>query len=88
MPFVNNSGRSFNCGFCRTLVYECMPKRRAKTSEETISEEKGKKKAKKVEYNTRECFQNLFVGPQFVIGPNYFEKKVLNPLAYLNLIVK
>ena len=77
MPFVKSSGRSFNCGFCRTLVYECLPKRSAGTSEEKES----KSKTEKVESNIIERFQSLFVGPQFVIGPNYFVKKSLKSIS-------
>ena len=30
MPFTDQAGSIFNCGFCRTLVYECLPKRAPK----------------------------------------------------------
>lgn len=30
MPFTDQTGSIFNCGFCRTLIYECQPRREPK----------------------------------------------------------
>ena len=27
MPFTDNTGLAFNCGFCHTFTYECIPKK-------------------------------------------------------------
>lgn len=32
MPFLNTTGLTLNCGFCRTFVYESLPKKAAKTA--------------------------------------------------------
>lgn len=31
MPFTDNIGLPFNCGYCRTFVYECLPGKKVKT---------------------------------------------------------
>ena len=97
MSFTDDFGLSFNCGFCRTLVYECLSK---KGSEEDKKNEKGPsekrseesgilgdgskndKDKKEVRPDLVETFKSHFVGPRFCIGADYFESSNKRPSLF------
>ena len=97
MSFIDDFGLSFNCGFCRTLVYECLSRKGTKgdkKSEKSPSEEgsdesgtrgdgsKNDKDNKEVRPDLVETFKSHFIGPRFSIGADYFESKAYRPSLF------
>ena len=97
MSLTDDFGLSFNCGFCRTLVYECLSGKGTKggKKKEKGASEKGNDKSgthrdgsendkdnKEVRPNLVETFKSHFIGPRFSIGADYFESTAYRPLLF------
>ena len=78
MPFSEKVGFIFNCGFCRTLVYEHCAKidkndsAGKKKSEEASGKKKEGDSSGKPSLNFSETFKLHFQGPRFAVGDGYF----------------
>ena len=75
MPFSEKVGFIFNCGFCRTLVYEHCPKidknddsAGKKKSEETSGKKNEGDSSGKPSLSFSETLKLHFQGPKFTIG--------------------
>ena len=79
MPFTDKVGNIFNCGFCRTLVYEHCTKiteghnSAGKVEDASATKKAVTKKSSKPVLSFTEMFKQRFSGPRFVVGNNYFE---------------
>ena len=78
MPFSEKVGIVFNCGFCRTLVYEHCAKidKNSDSAGKNKSEEASGKKNEgdssgKPFLNFTETFKLHFQGPRFAVGDRY-----------------
>ena len=95
MSFTDDFGISFNCGFCRTLVYECLSGKGSKGGKKNEKGAKGNdesgtrrdgsendKDNKEVRPDLVETFKSQFIGPRFSIGADYFESKAYQPSLF------
>ena len=79
MPFSEKAGFVFNCGFCRTLVFEhCAQIEKNDTAGKKKSKEASGKKNEgdssgKPSLNFTETFKFYFQGPRFTVGTGYFD---------------
>ena len=80
MPFSEKVGFVFNCGFCRTLVFEhCAKIKKNNTAGKKKSKEASGKKNEgdssgKPSLNFTETFKLYFQGPRFTVGDSYFDR--------------
>ena len=95
MSFTDNFGLIFNCGFCRTLVYECFSMKTTKgdkknenrPSKKESSDESGdgiqnETDKKQVRPNLVETFKSQFIGPRYSVGADYFESSDKRPSLF------
>ena len=79
MPFSEKVGFVFNCGFCRTLVFEHCAKIKKnnivgkKKSEEASGKRNEGDSFGKPSLNFTETFKLYFQGPRFTVGDSYFD---------------
>ena len=72
MPFSDDFGLIFNCGFCRTFVLECSANQSDCGKKRTTGRKK--KSENLVRSDLSVLFQSQFNGPRFTVGCNYFCK--------------
>ena len=71
-------GSIFNCGFCRTVVYEYLAEKREDMQMSKDSQSKPSESKESASVNGKVCvsdhFRTLFCGPQFEVGDGYFDQ--------------
>ena len=72
MPFSDDFGLIFNCGFCRTFVLECSANQSDCGKKRTTGRKK--KSENVVRSGLSVLFQSWFNGPRFTVRCNYFCK--------------
>ena len=97
MPFLEKVGFVFNCGFCRTLVFEYCAKIEKnntagkKTSEEALGKKNEGDSSGEPSLNFTKTSKLYFQGPRFTVGDSYFDRskgRTLQFERHVGIVIK
>ena len=74
MPFSDDFGLIFNCGFCHTFVLERSAHQSDYGKKRTAEKKKESENMVRSDHDLSVLFQSRFNGPRFTVGCNYFCK--------------